>query len=100
MHLLLLACAEDDDDWTDGYDTLKIISENPELFGTLGELKFFPFGTAYVETAGTDTRSGYLAFDVQRENHVVFIMETGDMRVDLAESFRDMMLGSEFIFHG
>ncbi len=83
----------------DGYeaypqDVLRLIHATPDLFGNLGNLNLFPFGEAYVLSGTDDMVHGYLTFDLRRQDEIVFISKNGEMRIDVAPSFRQMMLGS------
>jgi hypothetical protein len=85
---------------TVGHDSLKLIRAKPELFGTPGGIRRFPFGEAYETDSSKEMTKGYLAFDAKRDNMVVFMPETGGEEKEIARSFREMMLGSSFVFYG
>lgn len=84
---------------TVGYDSLKLISAKPQLFGKPGNMSLFPFGEASEFHPPDDTTQGYLAFDVGHDNSIVFVAKDGKRR-EIAGSFREMMLGSSFVFYG
>jgi hypothetical protein len=60
----------------------------------------FPFGVA-CELRGRSRRAkGYLAFDTGRENSIVYVPIGKGKRIDIANSFGDMMLDSYFVSYG
>lgn len=101
VHLLLIKLADEHDGFE--HDALRLIHEKPNLFGNIGSLKLFPFGEVWIVDRSTtydDAGSGYLAFDLEQSDAVVCLSETGDIRIDIATSFRQMMLNSNFVFMG
>ncbi len=99
VHLLLIKLADEHD--RPEHDVIRLIHEKPNLFGTIGSLKLFPFGEAWIVDRATDyddARVGYLTFDVEQDNAVVCLSESGDIRINIATSFRQMMLDSKFVF--
>jgi hypothetical protein len=85
---------------TVGRNSLKLIRAKPKLFGKPGGLRRFPFGEAYESRSPDEMTKGYLAFDATRDNLVVFVPEAGGEEREIARSFREMMLGSSFVFYG
>jgi hypothetical protein len=97
-HLLLMKLADDHD--TFGHDALKLIRARPELFGKPGEIRMFPFGEACKLQSPNHLTKGHMAFDASHDNRVMFVPESGGKGTGIAGSFREMMLGSSFVFYG
>jgi hypothetical protein len=81
-------------------DTIAIIEGSPGDFGRLGALRLFPFGRADLWRTPEDYTRGYLAFDVARGTRVVFVSVDGSCRIEIARSFREMMVGASVLFYG
>jgi len=97
-HLLLMKHPDDVD--PEEHDTIRLLCEKPMLFYCNEILSLFPFGEAYAHFTRDQSSDGYLAFDVSRANAVVYVSEEHDQKIDIAKSFRDMMLDSQFVFYG
>ncbi|KAI9130644.1 hypothetical protein [Acaryochloris sp. CCMEE 5410] len=99
VHLLLMKIADEHDHLE--HDVLRLLQEKPNLFGNIGNLEFFPFGEAWIVNNSTDeVEGGYLVFDIGRNNAVVCFSESGELHIDIADSFRQMMLSSLCLFLG
>ncbi|HEY7117438.1 MAG TPA: hypothetical protein VH475_12695 [Tepidisphaeraceae bacterium] len=97
-HLLLMKLADEHD--MAGHDALKLIRAQPKLFGHPPDLRLFPFGEACEFRSPVEMTKGYLAFNASQGNGVVFVAEGSGRQRDIADSFRAMLLGSDFVFYG
>ena len=97
-HLLVMKVADE----VDGpqFDTIRLLRERVDLFGEMGGLRLFPFGRASVWRSNQDGEEGYLAFDVERGNEVVFVTEDGKKRIKIAGNFAEMVKKAYFVHEG
>jgi hypothetical protein len=96
-HLLLMKEADESD--THGHDTVALLRTTPKLFNDAAGLALFPFVEGYV-ARGSTMDKGYLAFDIRRQCAIAFVSQSGSAPIYIAESFREMMLASCFVFYG